>query len=82
MDRHLHHYVNGFCTDLRAHGGPCGEPQVYRPPTGQGIALDESVPKSLIAPIFRLAAGGYEGTAQQRADSDDVLAWVVPLLDG
>lgn len=32
---HLHHYVDGICADPRAPGGPCGESQVYRPPTGK-----------------------------------------------
>ena len=33
--KHLHHYRDGVCADSRAPGGPCGERQVYRPPTGQ-----------------------------------------------
>lgn len=60
----------------------CGQPQRYKPPIGRGREFaDELIPRSLLAPIFRLAAGGYEGTHQQRLDSEDVIGWVLPLLD-
>lgn len=38
---HLHHFVDGVCADSRAVGGPCGEPQTYRPPTGKGYEFTD-----------------------------------------
>lgn len=32
--KHLHHYEDGICTGRGAVPAPCGERQVYRPPTG------------------------------------------------
>lgn len=82
MATHLHHYKDGICADPRAIGGPCGEPQRYSPPTGKGYEFtDELIPGALVPAVFRLAAGGYEGSAQQQQDSENVLEWVVPLLD-
>lgn len=82
MAGHLHHYVDGICADARAPGGPCGERQRYNPPVGKGYEFtDELIPNSLVPAIFRLAAGGYEGTPQQQLDRDEVMEWVLPLLD-
>ena len=32
---HLHHYIDQVCAGPGAKPAPCGEKQVYRPPTGQ-----------------------------------------------
>jgi hypothetical protein len=39
--QHLHHFVDGVCLDPRAVPAPCGERQVYRPPTGQRATLPD-----------------------------------------
>jgi hypothetical protein len=41
MTTHLHHYKDGICADPRAPGGPCGERQVYNPPTGKGFEFTD-----------------------------------------
>jgi len=84
MTSHLHDYRDALSADEphKRRCCSCGEPQVYRAPTGVGRTFDDvSIAKTLLAPIFRLAVGVYSVPEQERLDREEILAAVVPLLD-
>lgn len=79
---HLHHYKDGVCVDPRAPGGPCGERQVYRPPTGQRAEYaDVLVSKEDLRNVLEDAVAllDLHGCS---SDDDEVVTRLYKLLDG
>lgn len=79
---HLHHFIDQVCAGPGAKPAPCGERQVYRPPTGQKVEYpDVLVSKEDLRYVLEDAVAllDLHGCS---SDDDEVVTRLYKLLDG